>query len=169
MCPDCFPSCTGGKDVKRHLNEVRAARMLPQVTPTASMPTSPAWSPRSSMSGGKMLRPSQAGSKDVEAAVNSPREVRTSAGGSRPVSFSGAGLLAKAFEKQCPDGHVAALEGHHSAHMADGLMLEEEEEEQLLEFKETAGEVGFRDTYGANREPTLLHHEVRDKVFPSHT
>jgi len=84
------------------------------------------------------------------------------------VSSGGAGLLAKALEKQCPDGHVAALEGHHSAHMADGLMLEEEEEQQLLEFKETAGEVGSRDAYGSNREPTL-HHKVRHRIRPNNS
>jgi hypothetical protein len=50
-------------------------------------------------------------------------------------------MLGEALEHQCPDGHPAALEGHHPAAMADGLMLEEEDEGNMLEFKETAQEV----------------------------
>lgn len=50
--------------------------------------------------------------------------------------------LTEALEHTCPDGHAAALEGHHPPQMADGLLLEEDEEGHMLEFKETSSEVG---------------------------
>jgi hypothetical protein len=49
--------------------------------------------------------------------------------------------LTEALEHACPNGHAAALEGHHPPQMADGLMLEEDDGGNMLEFKETSSEV----------------------------
>lgn len=51
------------------------------------------------------------------------------------------GVLTEALEHTCPDGHAAALEGHHPPRVDDGFLLEEEEEGHMLEFKETSSEV----------------------------
>lgn len=59
---------------------------------------------------------------------------------SRAVGAKGSSaVLTEAMEHACPDGHAGALEGHHPPQIADGLMLEEEEEG--MEFKETSSEV----------------------------
>jgi hypothetical protein len=63
---------------------------------------------------------------------------------SRAVGAKGsAAALTEALEHACPDGHAGALEGHHPPQMADGLMMEEEEEGHMLEFKETSSEVSL--------------------------
>lgn len=74
----------GGKDFKKHINEIRAARNLPPTfSPSGSRPTSPSWvdAQAGSSSGGvsasKLLTPRQLGGKDVEngECINSPRGV----------------------------------------------------------------------------------------------
>lgn len=156
----------GGKDVRRHIQEIRAARNMPKVlSPSGSRPMSP-----TSFSTAAAMTPRTAAlTKDVEAGegINSPCGAGTSPGSptpvagtslgssvgtsaavagstgdkSRPVSSASAGVLAETLEHTCPDGHASALEGHHPPQMADGEMLEEEEEDNMLEFKETASEV----------------------------
>lgn len=149
----------GGKDVKKHIQETRAARnMPPVVSPSGSRPTSPSWTAKPGSSSGASastpLTPRALHGKDVEVGecINSPRGV-----GAAPQAAAGAGAgaaakmprnrstqaLTDALEHACPDGHAAALEGHHPPQMADGLLLEEDEEGHMLEFKETSSEVGL--------------------------
>lgn len=148
---------TGGKDFRKHLNEVRAARNMPTaVSPSGSRPTSPSWA-QSSISRVFSPRHRDASGKDVEACLNTPRGAAgTSAApaaaptgvtgvtlkkGSRPLSAAGSGVLNDTLQHTCPDGHAAALEGHHAPQMADGLYMEEDGEDHMLEFKETPSEV----------------------------
>jgi hypothetical protein len=97
--------------------------------------------------------------KDVEAGecINSPRVVAgtaaqtaatAGAGGASAAAAAGTmprnrstQCLTEALEHACPNGHAAALEGHHPPQMADGLMLEEDDGGNMLEFKETSSEV----------------------------
>jgi hypothetical protein len=125
--------------------------MPPVMSPSGSRPTSPTDSFAAAAAAGP-LSPSGL-AKDVEAGVTSPRGAGSSLGAaagtsaagsgakSRHVSSASAGALAETMEHTCPDGHASALEGHHPPAMDDGLLLEEDEEENMLEFKETASEV----------------------------
>lgn len=66
--------------------------------------------------------------------------------GGRPLSAAGSGVLNGTLEHTCPNGHAAALEGHHAPQMADGLCMEEEDKDNMLEFKETPSEVSEWDS-----------------------
>jgi hypothetical protein len=143
--------------VRRHIKEIRAARNMPPVlSPSGSRPTSRCATSSFAAAASGPLSPSVL-PKDVEAGVSSPRGAGTSSGAtagtaagaptgakSRHVSSASAGALAEAMEHTCPDGHATALEGHHPPAMDDGLMLEEDEEDNMLQFKETASEVRTR-------------------------
>jgi hypothetical protein len=86
--------------------------------------------------------PAPAAGTEVKSPVSAPaagNDLSLTMAAGQPGSISTATTAAAAARA----GHVAALEGHHMPHFDDGLVMEEEESEGgMMEFKETAAEVG---------------------------